>query len=145
MKKNHLTVLKNKYYLNLSSKMGIGMTFLLLGASPLSIANAEVKEIGFTHEEVRQAGFLLKGVVKDIIYEPLIGVNVLVKGTATGAFTDLDGNISVNVKNGDVLVISYTGYATQEFVVKDSTPLNVTLEEDLTELGEVVVSALGIK
>lgn len=145
MKKNHLTVLKNKYYLNLSSKMGIGMAFLLLGASPLSIANAEVKEIGFTHEEVRQAGFLLKGVVKDINNEPLIGVNVLVKGTATGAITDLDGNFSVNVKNGDVLVISYTGYATQEFVVKDSTPLNVTLEEDLTELGEVVVTALGIK
>lgn len=145
MKKNHLTVLKNKYYLNLSSKMGIGMAFLLLGASPLSIANAEVKEIGFTHEEVRQAGFLLKGVVKDINNEPLIGVNVLVKGTATGGITDLDGNFSVNVKNGDVLVISYTGYATQEFVVKDSTPLNVTMEEDLTELGEVVVTALGIK
>ena len=49
------------------------------------------------------------------------------------------------MKKGDILVISYTGYETQEVVVKDNSPLNIVLKENLTELNEVVVTALGIK
>ena len=100
---------------------------------------------GSVYEINQQTGLTLKGVVKDVKNEPLIGVNVLIKGTTIGAITDLDGAFTLNVKKGDVLVISYTGYETQEVVVKDNSPLNIVLKENLTELNEVVVTALGIK
>lgn len=147
MKKNQLTALKNKYYskLNLLSKMKVGMAFMLLGVSPVVTANADKSNSGSVYEINQQKGLMLKGVVKDVKNESLIGVNVLIKGTTTGAITDLDGAFMLNVKKGDVLVISYTGYETQEVVVKGNSPLNIVLKENLTELNEVVVTALGIK
>ena len=147
MKKNQLTALKNKYYSNWSllSRMKVGMAFMLLGASSVVMANADRGNSGLGYEVNQQVGVTLKGVVKDIKNEPLIGVNVLIKGTMTGAITDLDGAFTLNVKKGDILVVSYTGYDTQEIVVKDNSPLNIVLKENLTELNEVVVTALGIK
>ena len=121
------------------------MAFMLLGASPVVMANADKSNSGSVYEINQQTGLTLKGVVKDVKNEPLIGVNVLIKGTTTGAITDLDGAFTLNVKKGDVLVISYTGYETQEVMVKDNFPLNIVLKENLTELNEVVVTALGIK
>ena len=147
MKKNHLTVLKNKYYsnLNLPLKMKVGMAFLLLGISQMPVVNANEGSSGSVYEVNQQSGITVKGMVMDVKNEPLIGVNVLVKSTATGAITDLDGAFSLKAKKGDVLVVSYTGYTTQEIVVKDNLPLNIILKENLTELNEVVVTALGIK
>ena len=109
------------------------------------MANADKSNSDSVYEINQQTGLTLKGVVKDVKNEPLIGVNVLIKGTTTGAITDLDGAFTMNVKKGDILVISYTGYETQEVVVKDNSPLNIVLKENLTELNEVVVTALGIK
>lgn len=74
----------------------------------------------------------------------IIGATVTVKGTQVGSITDIDGKFSVNAKKGDILVISYVGYATQEVKV-DGTAINVTLMEDNTLLSEVVVTALGVK
>lgn len=77
---------------------------------------------------------------------PLIGVNVLVKGTNVGAITDMDGNFTlVTTEANPVLQISYIGYTTQEIVVVDNTPLNVKLSSDAQQIEEVVVTALGIK
>jgi iron complex outermembrane receptor protein len=73
---------------------------------------------------------------------PLPGVNVLIKGTATGTVTDFDGNFQINANNGDTLVFSFIGYLTQELVVSSST-MNVTLEEDAAQLDEVVVVGYG--
>ncbi|WP_291967666.1 SusC/RagA family TonB-linked outer membrane protein [Maribacter sp.] len=70
---------------------------------------------------------------------PLPGASVLVKGTTTGAQTDFDGNYSLTVNNGEVLVFSYIGYATQEISVDGQSLINVTLEEDASKLDEVVV------
>ena len=94
---------------------------------------------------VEQSTFPVSGVVKDANGEPLIGVNIRLKNTTSGTITDLDGKFKLNVKQGDVLVFSYTGYTTKEVTIKDRTSLNITMEENLTELGEVVVTALGIK
>ncbi len=91
------------------------------------------------------SAYLLKGVVKDAKGEPLIGVNVKVKGSASGTITDLDGNFSLQVKEGDVIEVSYVGYATQTIKVTGRGPINVTLQEDNRVLNEVVVTALGIK
>lgn len=86
----------------------------------------------------------IKGVVKDASGEPLIGVNVLLKGGTTGAITDMDGAFYLNV-NGDksVLVFSFIGFETKEVPVKGRTFLAVTLKEDNTQLEEVVVVGYG--
>lgn len=90
-------------------------------------------------------GFQLKGVVKDANGEALIGVTVQIKGTTTGSITGLDGDFSLKSQTGDVLIVSYVGYVTQEIKIVNGQPLNVVLKEDAKVLDEVVVTALGIK
>ncbi|GGD27579.1 SusC/RagA family TonB-linked outer membrane protein [Hyunsoonleella pacifica] len=76
----------------------------------------------------------------------LPGVNVVVKGTSSGASTDFDGNYSIKVSEADaVLVFSYIGYATLEVKVGNSSTLDVKLEEDLAALDEVVVVGYGAR
>ena len=86
----------------------------------------------------------VKGIVKDTSGEPLIGVNVLLKGSTVGAITDLDGAFDLNV-NGDkgVLVFSFVGFETKEVPVKGRNFLTVILTEDNTQLEEVVVVGYG--
>lgn len=74
--------------------------------------------------------------------EPLIGVNVVEKGTTNGTVTDLDGNFSLRTEKGKTLVFSYIGFVAQENVVK-GTKMNVTLLEDTETLDEVVVIGYG--
>tara|TARA_R110002049_G_scaffold301166_1_gene493051 strand:- start:10983 stop:14072 length:3090 start_codon:yes stop_codon:yes gene_type:complete len=75
---------------------------------------------------------------------PLIGANVLVKGTSQGAQTDFDGNYSItNVNPQATLVFSYLGFITQELAVGNKTILNVTMAEDAESLDEVVVIGYG--
>ena len=85
------------------------------------------------------------GVVKDAAGETVIGASVVVKGTTNGTITDFDGNFSLsNVKKGDVIQVSFVGYATQE-IVWDGKVMNVVLKEDTEVLEEVVVTAYGGK
>ncbi|MEM9847595.1 MAG: TonB-dependent receptor, partial [Bacteroidota bacterium] len=84
----------------------------------------------------------ITGTVTDEEAQPLIGVNILIKGTAAGTITDFDGTYSVEAKAGDVLVYSYTGYAAQEIAVEAATTIDVVLAEG-TALDEVVVVAYG--
>ncbi|MDU8885120.1 SusC/RagA family TonB-linked outer membrane protein [Yeosuana sp. MJ-SS3] len=74
---------------------------------------------------------------------PLPGVNVIIKGTASGTATDFDGNYNINVNNGDVLVFSFIGYQTQEIAYNGQATLNVQLVEDASVLDEVVVIGYG--
>lgn len=87
----------------------------------------------------------ISGVVSDVNGTPLIGVNVIIKGTSTGAQTDFDGNYSIQAKEGDILEFSYLGMKTLNIIVAASSVINVTMEEDAESLSEVVVTALGIK
>ncbi len=80
----------------------------------------------------------ITGTVTDANSEPLVGVIVLVKGTTTGAITDIDGNFSVSGKKGSTLVFSYIGMLTQEVVYK-GTALRVVMKDDSKALEEVVV------
>lgn len=74
------------------------------------------------------------------------GVNVIVKGTSVGTTTDASGNYSINVgQESTTLVFSFIGYATQEVEIGNRTSVNVTMREDARELGEVVVTALGVE
>lgn len=87
----------------------------------------------------------ISGNVVDAKGEPLIGVTVIEKGTTNGAVTDLDGNYKITTKTATpVLVFSYVGYQTKETHATENI-VNIVLEDGAQELGEVVVTALGIK
>lgn len=87
----------------------------------------------------------ISGNVVDAKGEPLIGVTVIEKGTTNGAVTDLDGNYKITTKTATpVLVFSYVGYRTKETHATENI-VNIVLEDGAQELGEVVVTALGIK
>lgn len=75
--------------------------------------------------------------------EGLPGVNVLIKGTSTGAVTDVDGKFTISAKPADVLTISYVGYLTEEVTVGNQSVINVSLIIDLQTLSEVVVVGYG--
>lgn len=75
---------------------------------------------------------------------PLIGANVLVKGTSTGTITDFDGNFALDIPNSnDTLVFSYTGYIPQEVPVDGRNIIEVVLSENISQLNEVVVIGYG--
>ena len=77
--------------------------------------------------------------------EPLPGVSVAVRGTSVGTITGPDGTYSINVPTeGEYLVFSFVGLLTQEVEIGSNTIMDITLEQDLMELDEVVVTALGI-
>ncbi len=83
------------------------------------------------------------GNVKDATGEPIIGASIVITGTGKGAVTDLDGNFTLNAKDGDELTISYVGYNTQKKKVQGSAPINITLKENNEALDEVVVVGYG--
>ncbi len=81
------------------------------------------------------------GLVLDETGEPVIGASILIEGTTTGTITDLDGNFTIDASDGQMLVISYMGYATQ--TVAASNNLKVTLLPDTKVIDEVVVIGYG--
>ena len=97
--------------------------------------------IGFTSSAWAQNS--VSGVVTDSQGMPVPGVNVTVKGTSTGAATDFDGNYLIKASTGDVLVYSYLGFKTRELAYAGQSTLNVKLEEDASQLDEVVVIGYG--
>ncbi len=86
---------------------------------------------------------LIWGVVVDDTGEPLIGVNVKVKGETQGAISDLDGNFELAASVGHTLVFSYVGYMTEELKLTSQNPLKVVLREDSHMLDEVVAIGYG--
>ena len=84
----------------------------------------------------------ITGTVTDNSGIPLPGVNIIVKGTTKGAQSDFDGNYTIDVSKGKVLIFSYVGFKSLEFTVGESNILNVTMEVD-NQLDEVVITAYG--
>ncbi|MEK6478138.1 SusC/RagA family TonB-linked outer membrane protein [Catalinimonas sp. 4WD22] len=88
----------------------------------------------------------ISGKVTDPDNGPIPGVNVLVKGTTQGTITDIEGNYRLNVsENAETLVFSFVGYETQEVAINGRSSVDVSLALDARELGEVVVTALGVE
>ena len=119
----------------------VSMMLFLMGAS--TGAAYAVASPGVTDLKITQQSGTCTGVVKDATGETVIGASVVVKGTTNGTITDFDGNFTLNdVKNGDVIQISFVGYITQE-MKWNGTPLNVILKDDTQTLDEVVVVGYG--
>lgn len=88
----------------------------------------------------------ITGTVTDINGQPLPGATVVEKGTRNGAQTDFDGKFSLNLSSSNAtLVVSYIGFKTNETPVNNQTTLNITLEEDVSTLDEVVVVGYGVQ
>ena len=93
-------------------------------------------------KEVTQQKKVVTGTVVDAL-GPVAGANIIVKGTANGTMTDMDGKFSLEVPEDATLEISYIGYVTQQIKVGSQTTLNITLKEDNQALDEVVVVGFG--
>ena len=115
----------------------------LFGMSSPITAHAAVEDVHSSQGTLQAKK--ITGSVMDAQSEPVIGASVLVKGTGTGAVTDLNGKFTVEAKPGDVLEISYVGYKTVTVKVTNATNFVVRMEDDSQALSEVVVTALGIK
>lgn len=126
--------MKNSKILSLFGRMGkLQRLFLIALFSVLAIgAAAQSKTVS--------------GTVVDQTGEPVIGANVLVKGTTNGVITDLDGRFTLsNVPNNSTISISFIGYKDQEISVAGKTNFQVTLQEDNAMLDEVVVVGYGVQ
>lgn len=114
---------------------------------PLSVAVSETKEFiqvsghGIDTSNVIQQERIIQGtVLEEGTNEPLVGVNVVVKGTTIGTTTDIDGKYSIKIPSDKaILVFSYIGQKTEEYSVKGLNFLNVIMKSDATMLSEVVV------
>ena len=88
---------------------------------------------------INQQSKLVKGTIVDATGMPVIGANVMVKGTTNGTITDMDGNFSLEAPVGATLVVSYVGYSNQEIKVGNQKNLSIALKEDSEALDELVV------
>ena len=95
--------------------------------------------------DMQQQKKTVTGTIVDDYGEPIIGANIIEKGTTNGTVTDYDGNFSISVANNAVLHISYIGYLSQEINTAGTTTVNITLKEDTQALDELVVVGYGVQ
>ncbi len=113
---------------------GTGSTYRSLGNNLIVISPVDLLQ-----------GITITGIIIDQSGEPLPGVNVILQGTTTGTVTDYEGKYTITVPNTNaVLQFSFIGYKTETMVVGDQRRIDLTLSDDATQLGEVVVTALGM-
>ena len=104
-----------------------------------------VSALHSTPSMAQKAQRTISGRVTDMANEPIVGLNVVVKGTTTGVATGLNGEYSLSIPddNGTVLVFSFLGYKTQEIMIGGRTVLDITMSDDATSLEDVVVIGYG--
>lgn len=90
-------------------------------------------------------GQQISGTVSDSGGVPLLGASITVKGTQRGTTTDFDGKYNISAEQGEILVFSYLGMVTKEVTIGNSNTINVSLQEDASQLDEVVVTAFGVE
>ena len=107
---------------------------LLLGVAylqPINAAPAEDLPNVTGRMTITQQTFTVSGVVTDTNGEPIIGANVIEKGTTNGAVTDFDGKFSLSLQNKQsILVVTYIGYNTKEIPAGNGSPLTIQLQDD---------------
>ena len=95
---------------------------------------------------ITQQTFTVSGVVTDTNGEPIIGANVIEKGTTNGAVTDFDGKFSLSLQNKQsILVVTYIGYNTKEIPAGNGSPLTIQLQDDTQNLDEVIVVGYSVQ
>ncbi|MGL5261815.1 MAG: SusC/RagA family TonB-linked outer membrane protein, partial [Bacteroides sp.] len=165
--KGEITIEKAFNLIEKQSNMSIAYNISQLGENrvvTLDLSNATLDEAlsktlegtGFTYkidgnyimivaEKQQQAVKKISGTITDELDEPMIGVNIALKGKGTGTITDYEGRFNLDVREGEVLTVSYIGYESKEVRVGQQNAYNIKLIPDTQLLNEVVVTALGIK
>ena len=115
------------------------LMFSAFSTNATEIMASEV--VGAPVATIVQQNGRISGTIVDTKGEPVIGANVVEKGTTNGTITDMDGKFSLEVKSGVTLEISYIGYVTQ--TVQASRAMKITLKEDTQKLDEIVVVGYG--
>ncbi len=107
--------------------------------------NQIVLSAGVKSDKIQQVGDsrIIKGTILDATGMPVIGANIMVKGTTNGTITDMDGKFSLEVDKDATLVISYIGFANQEIKVGNQTNLSIAMKENAEALDELVVVGFG--
>ena len=103
------------------------------------------KEKEVSEPSVTQQKKTISGIVTDNYGTPIIGANVIEKGTTNGIITDIDGKFTLEVASDAIVQVSYIGYNTQELKVGNQTKLTIQLVEDTQALSEVVVVGYGVQ
>lgn len=85
----------------------------------------------------------ISGKITDEVNKPIVGVSIRIKNTTAGAVTDAQGKYTLNTKAGDILIVSYLGFISQEITVGEQETMNLTLKEDRKMLDDVVVVGYG--
>lgn len=112
---------------------------LFTTGTALAASGTTTPKVGISQQQAS-----LKGTVEDEL-GPVAGASVIVKGTTNGTVTDMDGHFTLEVNKGDVIVISFIGYLTQEIKYNGEASLKVSLKEDTQKLDEVVVVGYGVQ
>ena len=116
---------------------------MILGAQATSAASLTTNPGSTANSVVQQSTKQISGVVLDAAGIPIIGANVIVKGTTNGVITGIDGDFQLNVPENAILEISYIGYIKQEIPVTGKNIFKIILNEDTQNLDEVVVVGYG--
>ena len=114
-------------------------TALCSSGTMLAANETATPKVGISQQQAS-----LKGIVEDE-FGPVAGASVVVKGTTNGTMTDMEGNFVLDVKKGDVIVVSFIGYVTQEIKYNGEQTLKINLKEDTQKLDEVVVVGYGVQ
>nr|WP_319272557.1 TonB-dependent receptor [uncultured Draconibacterium sp.] len=117
---------------------------VIIGLDETKLIKQEVESEEKQEKAQQDTKKTIKGNVKDKNGLPLPGVSIVLKGTSTGITSDVDGNYKLEVpKNAETLVFSFIGMKSKEVIISDKEVINVTLEEDLMDIEEVVVIGYG--
>lgn len=138
LEKRPLEEVLNRLFTGTNVKHRVDGSYIIL--SPRETIDKTASEVA---AGIAQQGRSVAGTVIDQDGEPVIGVNVVEKGTTNGVITDMDGRFSFNVSDNAVLLVSYIGYMSLEIPVRNQANLHITLKEDLKSLDEVVVIGYG--
>jgi TonB-dependent starch-binding outer membrane protein SusC len=131
MKQNLFKFLWQNQWKNKSHRF---LAIVLLLASPLFFAKARILDKD------------ISGTITDASKAPLVGVSIALKGTRIGTTTDNKGFFKLNIpssQTANTLVVSYVGYETQEILIGNRTIINLSMEEDVKSLADVVVVGYG--
>ena len=135
-----------KHYCSLPKKMVLGASLALIASGSVWATNGNSPS---PHADMVQSIMqqkTIKGTVVDETGEPIIGANVVEKGTTNGVITDFNGEFTLNVPLNSTLQISYIGYNMQEVKITSTTQtLNIKMVEDTKTLDEVVVVGYGVQ
>ena len=109
----------------------------------LILINPSPEELKFVGQNKSQTKKKVTGIVRDQNGEPIIGANVVEKGTTNGTITDVDGRFSLEVYSKGTLLVSYIGFTSRELIIDNQSNIEVQLKEDTEALDEVVVIGYG--